>query len=218
MEVAPMTVLMPWRDSGCPYRTAAKDFLTRHYGPIGPVITADSGHDPFHRAASRNLAARLTDADVLVFLDADAYVPLRQVEEAVEVARRVDVLVKPYSRAGYLTEQASETLVQGSPAPTFAAESWIHPPMDGFVGLAWVIRRDLFERLGGFDEGFVGYGGEDNAFAHACHVLLGSTRHVAGMGASLWHPMERITPQANLDRLDRYGQVRSWDDYWKVKA
>lgn len=211
-----MTVLMPWRDSGCPHRRAAKEFLTRHYGPVGPVITADSGHEPFHRAASRNTAARLTDADVLVFLDADAYVPLAQIEWAVNKARKADTLVKPYAAAGYLTQESSESLLRTG---TFTRPEWIHPPVSGFVGLAWVIRRDLFTKLGGFDEGFdAGYGGEDNAFAHACHVLLGPALSVPGVGASLWHPVERVTPQENLDRLERYETVWTWDDYWTVKA
>ena len=48
------------------------------------------------------------------------------------------------------------------------------------------MKRDEFFRLGGYDEGFVGWGGEDNEFFNRCaaigHMKFGSVPFV-----HLWH-------------------------------
>ena len=47
------------------------------------------------------------------------------------------------------------------------------------------LRRGLWERLGGFDEGFVGYGGEDWELAHRAWLAGARLRHVRD--AVAWH-------------------------------
>lgn len=207
--VTGISICIPWRDSGSFERTRAKEFVVAHYSQVGQVILADSGHEEFNRSASRNVAAEMATTDVLVFTDADAYVPLDQIVTAADRARATGLLVKPFTHAGYLTEESSEALLTGA---TFDPE-WIHPPTKGFVGLAWAIQRAPFARLSGFDPGFVGYGGEDNAFCAACDNLLGRTVLVPGIGYSLWHPAERTTSLVNVERVHRYYATTTWDAY-----
>lgn len=208
------TICIPWRDSGVPERARAKDFIVSHYGRY-PVVEGDSGHAEFNRAASRNTAAEGVTSDVLVFVDADAFIPLVQIDAAVELAMHTGVLVKPFAEGGYLTESSSEALLRDKHHWSIV---WMNPPVYGFVGLAWAIRRDKFELLRGFDPNFVGYGGEDNAFCAACDNLIGQTMTVEGYGYSLWHPMERNTPQANIDRVNAYYGIKNWNDYLQLRG
>lgn len=203
-----MDICIPWRDSG-PERARVKDYIVSYYSAIGNVILADSGPGEFNRSEARNNAAAQASGDALVFMDADAYIPLNQVSAAFELARGSETLVKPFSTAGYLTEAATNMLIDSG----IIAPDWMNATSDGFVGLSWAIRRDLFEALGGFDTAFEGYGGEDNAFCAACDNLLGPTQLVPGFGYSLWHPADRRTPQPNVDRVHRYYAVTDWDAY-----
>lgn len=209
-----ISICIPWRDIGSPERNRAKDFVVEHYSALGNVILADSGHDEFNRAASRNLAAQAATTDVLVFMDADAYVPLPQVQAAADLARESRLLVKPFTVAGYLTETASDRLLSTGDL----VQDWIHKPTRGFVGLMWAIHREPFIRLRGFDEDFIGYGGEDNAFCAACDNLVGQTLLIRGHGYSLWHPAMRITSESNVSRVHRYYALTSWDDYYSLRA
>ena len=42
--------------------------------------------------------------------------------------------------------------------------------------------------MNGFDENFVGWGGEDNAFKLACDQILGPVKRLDGPLFHLWHP------------------------------
>lgn len=207
------SVCIPWRPA--PGREKALDFVARHYVKQADVLLADSDPDkPFNVSQARNNAVAMSDTDVVVIMDGDAYVPLDQVEKAVNIAWGTKRLTKPYDVAGYLSEDATNHLYETG----VAKHDWIDEPMKGFVGLSFVLRRDIFDKLSGFDPNFVGYGGDDNAFVTACDNLLGRTMFVPGWGYSLYHPAVRVTPQDNIDRLMRYYSTRTWHDYYALRT
>lgn len=210
-----MDLLIPWRDSGDSYRRAAFDFLCKQYGETFTIVTGDSDPEkPFNRSAARNDAAARSDSEVLAFVDADAWMSPDQIKEAMELAFETRRLVRPFHRAGFLTEESTSTFLDTG---VLTAE-YLNPPAEGFIGLAWVIRRDLFARLGGFDPKFEKYGGEDNAFSASCDVLYGGIESVPGEAYSLWHPADRHTPPENIERLTAYYHVKTWDDYSTLRA
>lgn len=215
---ATFDILIPWRATGCAARAESFDLLRRYYREHATVIAADS--DPsqaFNVSAARNAAAAASTADVLVFLDADAFVSIAQVHAAVVVAAGTDALVKPFQWAGYLTEDCTRELWATGCEPI--QPQWVNPPTEGFCGLGWAVSRRLFDAVDGFDPGFVGYGGEDNAFQAACELV--SRRQqicVPGWAYSLWHPADRTTSVTNWDRARAYWALTSIEDYRALRA
>ncbi|MCT7661104.1 glycosyltransferase [Mycobacterium deserti] len=158
----------------------------------------------FRAAAARNLGAAASTAEVLCFLDADT-VPEREyisnlvrlpslVPDAVAVGRR-----RHADLDGWAPSQLSHWW-SGGPAPRELPEPrWL---VDGYAASADLLKldhrsyryvissvmccsRELFDDIGGFDESFVGYGGEDWEFAHralAGGAVLHHARH-----AVAWH-------------------------------
>jgi glycosyltransferase involved in cell wall biosynthesis len=63
------------------------------------------------------------------------------------------------------------------------------------------IRKDAFEKIGGYDERFVGWGGEDNEFYDRCRILR-NWRFGYLPFVHLWHP-----PQAEKVSLDSCGNL-----------
>jgi len=59
------------------------------------------------------------------------------------------------------------------------------------VGFLWVLPRASFEIMGGMDERWRGWGGEDSAFTIAADKVLGVHRSMAINVISLWHPRPR---------------------------
>lgn len=211
-------ILTPWRDSGCPHREAARAWLADYYvaAGLGPVVYGDSDHEQFNRSAARNAAARASGADVLVFLDADALVTPGAIQSAARVARDTGRLVKPFRRAGFLTQEGTRRLLEEGRWPRTPDTE--HGLTDDFVGLGWVIRADSFAKMGGWDEAFEGYGGEDNAFTRACEVVLGPVGSVAGAAYSLWHPGERVASEATWERTRAYWRLQSADDVRRMNG
>jgi len=65
------------------------------------------------------------------------------------------------------------------------------------------ITRDGYQRIGGMDEGFIGWGGEDNEFWERCQTLK-LWPYGALPLVHLWHPAQPGKYQADNQTLKRY--------------
>jgi len=143
------------------------------------VFTGDAD-GPFNRAAARNRAAAQTDADVLIFGDADTVGDHQAIAEAVDHAAKTGELTYPHTRTVKLSRQGTARLKAGHPVKGQLIQ--------GSPAGILVVRRDLFERIR-WDEGFdEGWGYEDVAFAMAARTLGGVHRIEADI-IHLWHPI-----------------------------
>jgi GT2 family glycosyltransferase len=123
-------------------------------------------------AAARNRAASLAKHDMLVFLDVDC-IPLRHcVGLLAETLTEHDGLLcadirylGPDDARGSWEEADLLEHGRAHPVRAFPACGVREEPNAGlFWSLAFALRRSTFAALGGFDEGFAGYGAEDTDF------------------------------------------------------
>lgn len=139
--------------------------------PVRVVTQPDLG---FRAAAARNAGARAARGEVLVFVDADT-VPGPGFVEA--MTRRVAVCpdVLAVGRRRHADLAATPVGSDPAAAPPLPDPAWLRHAYtasrdlldaDGrsfrfVISAVLACRRSLFDDLGGFDERFVGYGGED---------------------------------------------------------
>ncbi|MBJ6121703.1 glycosyltransferase family 2 protein [Sphingomonas mollis] len=139
-----------------------------------PIKTIRWATDDLPLAAARNRAARAATAPHLLFLDVDC-IPLAGCVGTMSAAiEQHDALLCADIR--YLgPDDASpnwheaDLIERGVPHPvrSFPPTSIRQEPNPGlFWSLAFAIRRQRFEELGGFDEAFTGYGAEDTDFGY----------------------------------------------------
>lgn len=172
-------------------------------GISGRVVRQD--RDGFRAAAARNRGAAAADGEILVFLDGDT-VPepdyltrLTRLPalcpDALTVGRRRHADLDGWSPA------AVTDWLQGlGPAPRELTEpQWLLDLYAGSADLRHVDRRsyravisavlamprDLFRAIGGFDESFRGYGGEDWELTHRAYAAGAVLAHVRE--AVAWH-------------------------------
>lgn len=200
----PVTVVIPWADSGCPWRKQAMEWTARYWLGLGvPVLHGHDDSSPVNRSKARN-AALLVEAEVVFFADADMWVPAEQFWAAVAVAARTDTHTLAYDRHVKLSRQTTQKL--------YAAEkvAMIGQTIRGMSSGAHAVSSRLLHEVGGYDERFRGWGGEDRSFQFACDTLAGPGETIAGPSFHLFHPrapeFSRTTPQrkANLELAMRY--------------
>lgn len=181
-----LQVCIPYRSDGG-YRDRIFEYtLPRWSGllPGVPVSIGDHEGEPLNRSRARNRSAQ-GSWDIAIFSDADnAALSERPIRRAITKAGATKGMVYAHDVRLGLDENATEDVLTGRShlAAVHAAER----DMNTFSGI-WVIHRDLWETLGGFDEKFQGWGFEDLCFMHAAGQL-GSVNRVAGIVYHLWHP------------------------------
>ncbi|GAA4559108.1 glycosyltransferase [Pseudonocardia xishanensis] len=158
-----------------PNEIVVADDGSRHPPEPGPGVRVVTQPDHgFRAAAARNLGARHTTGEVLVFLDADT-VPEPGFLAALTrtVARCPDALAvgrRRHADLGGLPLDADPATAPRLPEPAWLTEGYRASrdllDADGrsfryVISALTALRRSLFDELGGFDERFVGYGGED---------------------------------------------------------
>lgn len=137
-----------------------------------PVYLGDSGHEHFHRGASRNAAARdAGDWDVALFVDSDVILDPRNIREALRQAAAFNRVVFPHDR--YQSLRRDGKPFQTSTAPT--------------NGGALAISREAWEKVQGYDERFAGWGYEDAALRCATETLLGMPIRLPGYMREIFH-------------------------------
>lgn len=227
-----LTVVLPWRDTGCPFRRAHFWMLRHHYGQHFPVVVGDSEHPEFNRSAARNRGVLLAETRVVAIVDADNFIEAEALVQARTRALETGAMVKPFDLFGYLSREATESIyeAEGSAAglPDFVLpgdngrpDLWEGPEglARNFNGGAYVLTREAWHYAGQFDEGFQGWGAEDDAFTIMCQRTVGVQR-VPGTDYHLWHPTEsRWTSAENYERLmSKYVNVPAARRRWRSRG
>ena len=137
--------------------------------PSFPGLRSLFAHNPgpFNKSWGFNVGVRASRGSLLAFGDAD--VLCRGLPEAVAAARSGSPVVRAFSVAVDLDEAQSEMLradlsCLGDPSFGAAARDRVQsaeiPPLCGGLVL---FQRPILRMLGGWDERFLGWGGEDDA-------------------------------------------------------
>lgn len=197
-------VVIPWFDSGCEHRKVAFKYVKDHYEKHFPVFTYEAD-EPQQRASLRNQAVEASPFDVVAVIDADVFISPAQVAYAMRWSAEDNRLTKPYFVVGYMSKSA--TVEWTSVARSDISEEEFRRlslPWDGIHGGAFVLPRRTWLQVGGMDEGFEGWGGEDNAFNFRCAGALGRVGLVRGFGLHLYHPRPGKMSDQNRERLLTY--------------
>lgn len=186
-------------------------FAITRWRMLGWPIIEEMGPDgDFNRAAAINqAAARAGMWDVMLIVDADVVLDdPAQALAAAELASRSGRVVFAHDSLTMFQDNddrfafsqdaidATGQVLKGED-PAIVADSYgftVHP---NTWSSALAVPRVLWDKLGGFDERFAGWGWEDIAFRAAAKTLAGGIDRVPGRAFHLWHPRSWETNEAN---------------------
>ena len=168
------------------------------------VSVVSQGRNGFRAAAARNLGVRTSTAPILCFLDADTHPDPDYVRRIVRLPSVLpDALVVGRRRHAVLdgwTPDRWRSWQAGGPGPDVLEEpQWLrdeygrsrqlldvdHRSYRYVISSVMCCSRELFEDVGGFDESFTRYGGEDWELAHRA-MSSGAVLHHEPLAVA-WH-------------------------------
>jgi hypothetical protein len=195
----PLAVIIPWRDSGDQERRDNLAYVHEYYLglEIGPVIVAGDGvsSGSFNRSAAYNRGMAQVEAETYLWNEADTLLPAEQIEEAVTLARSEPGNVLPFTERHELDPAQTRSVLRGRADP-FMMQGGAAIFLDrSSIGQAGVTSRQTIDLIGGrWDEGFAGWGFDDNAMHHIFATLAGAPRWVGGKGIHLYHQPGFVSP------------------------
>lgn len=124
---------------------------------------------PFNKSWAMNIGFTLTHAPVVAFGDADLIAPHKAITTSIRATLQRFGAAKPFGRVMDLPhEHTTAFLEEGTlPDAVITTEELIREDGEDlpYCGGLFMIRRELFKEIGGYDERFSGWGGEDDALS-----------------------------------------------------
>ncbi len=192
--------------------------------PPGCIHVFTYNDDVFNKSWAFNVGFRHAHGEVLALGDADMIISGRDIlSESIAMCRTDAEAVKPYSHLIDLTLEETDQFLDSGEC-FIPARCGQAPDREGigefvcFCGGLFLIRRSVYDTLGGFDERFLGWGGEDDAMSEKIERLVASSRVVTGVTAChLYHERPRSLRYEhehyprNVTLLRKYRNASTWN-------
>lgn len=166
-------------------------------------------HTPFAldycRSKTFNDGVKLARGEVIIAHDNDMLVPSRYAAEILARAREGNAFIDPKRFVFYLDESDTKRIFAGAPLTTHVETKIVQNLKGGSIAAT----VDAYRAIGGFDEGFVGWGGEDLEFWERARAY-GRVYEFGYLPlVHLWHSAQPGKTQGNAaPAQQRYLEVR----------
>jgi predicted glycosyltransferase involved in capsule biosynthesis len=208
-----ISVLVPLQPDGG-WRDYLWSFVKSRYEQLLPGVELCVGYDRrelFNRSRAVNRAAAQATGDLFIVTDADVFFGAKLIAAILDIAGQHPWII-PFKRGYALSRQATQAVLRTGelklPVKLKAADILFDRHCNG--ELMNVMSRQVFEAVGGMDERFCGWGGEDQAFWMALDTLAGPHYRMDRSIFHLWHPRaptRHAHSRRNEQLLERYRQA-----------
>ena len=188
-----------------------------------PIDTAtiETNNNYLPLSAARNKAASMATGEKLIFLDVDCICDRHLIEIFDYHLSREDALYS--GSVGYLhfnwrqnwtlktlDKQSTPNKLQGT---AVEGKDRIVHPYELFWSLCFGIRKETFDKIGGFDTDYLGYGGEDTDFSFRLRSQNVPLYKISALAYHQFHP-SYDPPLNHLEEI--VSNARVFYDKWKM--
>ena len=218
-----ISVLVPFRANG-PRDVRIKSWKWieqrwRHLLPEAEICVGTDTGQPFSKSVAVNDAYSKSHGDMLVIVDADSWIEEGNLMTGIRNAYARERLIVPWWTAYRLTKTDSEIIMKSDPAGENPVDTRMREnaagtgPSPASAAMVLCIQRVSFERVGGFDPRFRGWGSEDVSFGLSCWTLLGRNEYGMGEAFALYHPQPHIDEMRVWKNDTGFMNMPLWEQY-----
>lgn len=206
-----VSVLVPYR-GGCTWRAMAWSYVRARYEQHHPgweLIEADGAGEWSKGAALANAASRAADqVDVFVVADADVFLDVGTLRQAVELVDERQPWVVPHRTVRRLGKRATEEVLAGGRVHRGLPCRRTH--IGAIGGGVVVLTRAAWDAVGGVDPRYEGWGGEDVSLGFALETLFGPCKRLGADLWHLWHPPQPTRSRDGRSSLNAASNDLAW--------
>lgn len=161
---------------------------------------SNGGKEGYNRSAAFNLGAKNSNGELLLLHDNDMLVPALYCHDILKLAHEGYEVLNAKRFVFYLNRRDTRMVI--SSIKNLVLCTPLHVVQNLEAGGSMAITRESYIRIGGMDENFVGWGGEDNELWKRCTILR---RWIWGYAPiiHLWHesqPLKEDLQNLNIER------------------
>jgi predicted glycosyltransferase involved in capsule biosynthesis len=160
----------------------------RYFFPSAEVCIGDCPQtEPFSKSTAINNAAKEASKNNYVIVDADIICDPNLIKESIGLLKKHSWVI-PYSKVRNLTKKSTEDLIRGGINSQIKINQYTYHERNVLpVGGINILPKAHFNAVHGFDERFIGWGGEDDAFAASVNAICGHYKRLNQPIYHLWH-------------------------------
>jgi GT2 family glycosyltransferase len=201
-----ISLLIPF-SSKDPIRRQSLHWLVRYWQhelPDAEIIIGESTGEIFSKGEALNDAVSQSTGEILVILDADAYLSGKVIDRCADRILEAatwghKLWFVPYRHLYRLKKDISKIILESDPhnplrLPVPPPEAYFENQGDQmkyghrYGAMVMMFPRRAYHELGCFDERFVGWGGEDVALLRALNTVYGKYKTTNNPIFHIWHP------------------------------
>jgi hypothetical protein len=216
-KVPSLSIVIPYReDVHDPKGIRRKnyEFVLKRYKELFPraeiVIGRDNKGDEIHfcRATAINDGVKRSKSNTIVISDGDLIIKDRLLKQAIEEVEKRGFII-PWGRCYDITESLTQNIIRTKKIDWKKArkdelKSVRDIRHDKMAGGIQVVLKTVFNKVGGYDEEFYGWGYEDTDFCRRIIKHLGNYPiYKGGEIIHLWHPRSYPNLQGNRELYNK---------------
>lgn len=172
----------------------------------------DSNHDHFCKARAINNAVKNSRYDNLFIVDIDLVVEKSAIEKGIKVINKHCYII-PYGSWWKLSKDNTRAVLDNKAQFNISPQGRlckVHPRRGTGIH---IISKHNFYAAGGYDERFIGWGGEDNAFGIAVRTMCKQKSLILKdyTAYHLWHPFQVTKKGMNQSNIDLWRKYQKAD-------
>jgi predicted glycosyltransferase involved in capsule biosynthesis len=179
-----------------------------HYLPawVHYVYLAADEDEPYNRSRTFNCGASYARSHVLLLHDNDMLIPSHYASRILNVLKKGFEVVNPKRYVFYLNQSHTQLFIHESVSIDSYPPDYIVQNLE--AGGSMAITKDAYYKIGGMDDEFRGWGGEDNEFWDRC-LTLPTWKWGYEPIVHLWHSGQPLKISTNNPNIHRYRDLSS---------